>query len=263
MVVILILGTFIMLTIAIIVISFVVIHGKKYQQQQRLLCNLEFTRQQDVFKAVVRTQEEERSRIASSIHDSIGAELSMLKLNLSKYAYFLKKSSFDSSSLVADITALDNTILELRSICRDLYPISLMNYGFIKTFEELMSRINTAASITCKYKINIQEEDIFPDLNLKLNLLRIIQEIVNNLIKHAGCTYLDIGFILLKSDLNIVFNHNGQGFNNKEATRALEDGKGLGLFSINNRIELMEGKIDYLGKPNGSEIIITIPVSHE
>jgi two-component system NarL family sensor kinase len=253
-------GTSIMLTLIIVMVFFVAKQRKRYLIQQHELESIENERKQEILRAVVRTQEEERSRIATSLHDSIGAELSMLKLNLSKYVYFMKKNSMELEPLKTDIKNLDNTIQNLRSICRDLYPFTLQNYGFIKTFEDLMVRINETQTITCKYKINLKEEELFSDLNAKLNLLRLIQEVTNNLIKYADCTYLDIGFVTIDEILNIVFKHNGTGFSNEDVKKAISENKGVGLFSINNRIDLMEGKIDYFRTRNGSEIVIKLPV---
>src|SRR5688572_16450104 len=90
------LGTFLMLTVSITVIYFVTLHRKKYLIQQNKLQQLEHEKQQELLKAVIRAQESERNRLATSIHDSIGAELSMLQLNLSKYAFYLKETTFES-----------------------------------------------------------------------------------------------------------------------------------------------------------------------
>jgi len=234
-------------------------HNRPDVMQQNKLDKIEHKKQQEILKMIIRAQEQERNRIAANLHDSVGAELSMLKLNLSKYAYYLKNTNFDSGPLIKDLENLDQTIENIRSICRDLYPVTLQNYGFIKTFEELVSKINDTQMIVCKYKINLKEEDLFNEIEHKLNLLRLFQEVINNLIKYANCTALDIGFMKYEAAIKIILKHNGIAFDNQDVDNMLLQGKGVGLTSINNRINLMNGKIDYAAVNNGAEIIIELP----
>ena len=230
---------------------------------KNMLDRVEHARQSDLLKAIISTQEQERSRIAANLHDSVGAELSMLKLNLSRYAFDLNKKHIDSAPLLKELENLDETIDHIRNICKDLYPVTLQSYGFIRTFEELVAKINSRSTLVCRYKFNIKESDLFTDLEAKLNLLRLFQEIVNNLLKYAECSILDIGFMKYENDIKIILRHNGLPFDNDTVNSMLAKGKGLGLASINNRIFLMKGKIDYCIVNNGSEIIISLPITND
>jgi signal transduction histidine kinase len=232
-------------------------------QQQNAQERNEHAQQNELLKAIISTQELERNRIAADLHDSVGAELSMLTLNLSKFAFYLKQKKVDSEPLNKELENLDETIEHIRSICRDLYPVTLQSYGFIRTFEELVTKINSRSSITCKYKINLKETDLFPNLDSKLNLLRLFQEVINNIIKYAKCTHVDIGFMKYESSIKIILKHNGVAFDNKNMREMLTLGRGVGLASINNRINLLKGKITYSKVTNGSEILIELPISND
>lgn len=238
------------------------INSKRYLHKN-MLDKVEHARQYDLLKAIISTQEQERRRIAANLHDSVGAELSMLKLNLSRYAFELKKKNIDNTQLQAELENLDETIDHIRTICKDLYPVTLQSYGFIKTFEDLVAKINARSGLVCRYKFNLKESDLFEDIESKLNLLRLFQEIVNNLLKYAECTLLDIGFMKYENDIKIILRHNGLPFDNATVNEMLAKGKGIGLASISNRIFLMKGSIDYGIVNNGSEIIIALPITND
>lgn len=230
---------------------------------KNMLDRVEHARQSDLLKAIIRTQEQERSRIAANLHDSVGAELSMLKLNLSRYAFDLNNKNVDTATLLKELENLDETIEHIRNICKDLYPVTLQSYGFIRTFEELVTKINSRSTLICRYKFNLKESDLFTDLESKLNLLRLFQELVNNLLKYAQCSILDIGFMKYENDIKIILHHNGMPFDNNMVSEMLAKGKGIGLASIYNRIFLMKGKIDYYIVNSGSEIIIALPITND
>jgi len=256
------LGTFIMISIAVTVILFVMAHKKRYLRQEHVVRYIKFEREHAILNAVIRTQEEERSRIATSLHDDLGAKLSMLKLNLTKHAYRIKKEEFNLEAFDKDVEILSDTIETLRNNCRNLYPVALENYGFVRIFEQLLEGLNDSDQIVCQYKIDLSEEDLFRDVGSRLSLLRILQEVLNNLIKHAGCTTLEVVLTISDEILKIVFRHNGVGFDNNDVKEFIAQNKGLGLFSINNRLDLMRGKINYIRVADGSEVIIELPVKN-
>lgn len=253
-------GALIMVTIAFMVIYLVIRQRKKYLVQENELLRIKNETEQNVLKAIIKTQEEERNRIATNLHDSVGAELSMLKLNLSKYIYFLKDTDFNTDYFTKDINNLDNTIETIRMVCKDLYPIMLENYGFIKTFHEICDRLNITGDIACKFRSQIAEDGMGPDFIYKLDLFRICQEVLNNIIKYAHCTAMQISITSNGKKMLIAFEHNGNAFTNKDAEQLIVQNKGIGLSSIKNRISLIEGRIDYLGRHNGSDVKIEIPL---
>lgn len=220
----------------------------------------EHTAQENILNAIIRAQEQERKRIAKDLHDSVRSDLSMIQLNLSKYAFFLKKKQFDNQDLLEEINQLELTLDNLRDICQDLYPTRMQTYGFIITFKEFIDKVNRRSSVHCNYRFNLQEADLFPDVENKVNLLRLFQEVLSNLLKYSECTELDIGFMKYPSAIKIILKHNGVPFDDKDVASLIENGKGLGLITISNRIDFMNGFIKYTRVKNGSEIIIELPL---
>lgn len=251
----------VMMVITIVTILYFSMRHKRIRvEQEREREKMNHEKQQDILKAIINTQEQERNRIAANLHDSVGAELSMIKLNLSKYKFQISDKNIPTAELDKQLALLDENIEAIRSICRDLYPVSLRSYGFIRTFEELASKINSGTGIVCRYKFNLKEEDLFPELESKLGLLRIFQEVVSNLIKYAQCKVLDIGFMKYDDSIKILLRHDGRPFTNDEVEQMISIGKGVGLASIKNRINMMNGRIDYSPVNKGSEIIIQLPI---
>jgi signal transduction histidine kinase len=234
--------------------------SRKKLEEQNAKDREENLQQQKLLNAIIRAQEGERSRIATDLHDSVGSELAMLKLNLSKIAFFLAKKEVDIGPLLEELQQLDEAIDHLSDICRDLYPVALKQYGFIKTFEELICKINKRTGLDCRYRFNLKESDLFADDENKLNLLRLFQEILTNLLKYADCTVLDIGFMKYSNGIKIILKHDGRPFDNAEVSQMLAHGKGVGLVSTYNRLLLMRGQINYTRVPSGSEILIELPL---
>jgi signal transduction histidine kinase len=232
-------------------------------QQQHEKERIENTRQQDFLNAIIRAQEQERNRIATDLHDSVGSELAMLKFNLSRFASDLAKKKIDNKYLLEELDHLDQSIDHFTHICRDLYPLTLKNYGFITTFEELVSKLNKRTGLDCRYRFNLKESDLFLDIESKVNLFRLFQEVLNNLTKYGGCTVLDIGFMKYPNAIKIILKHNGVPFDNDEVAQMMKQGKGVGLISIYNRLYLMNGIITYATVSNGSEILIELPLPDE
>ena len=150
-------GTSLLLAALFLAISLQQRRRRLRMQNQREGEQVENLRQQELLNAIIRTQEQERNRIATDLHDSVGSELSMLKLNLSKFAYFLSKKEIENKALLEELVHLDQTIDHLGDICKDLYPVTLKTYGFIKTFEEMISKVNKRTGIDCRYRFNLKE----------------------------------------------------------------------------------------------------------
>lgn len=252
-------GAVIMLGIALLVISFVTSHRKKYLKQQNELQRIEHEKEQNLLKAIIIAQEEERNRIARNLHDSVGAELSMLKLNFSQYLYFMNDTEIEKSKFKNELNNLDQTIETVSSVCKNLYPLTLQNYGLIKTFEDLIKRIDHIGLITCEFETTISNGDLGDDYDKLLNLYRVFQEVLNNLIKHSACTYLKVHLTKKDGFLDLKIEHNGRLFTNENVEILLKQNKGIGLSSIQNRINLLKGSIDYASNDHKSLILIKLP----
>jgi two-component system, NarL family, sensor histidine kinase NreB len=206
------------------------------------------------------SQENERKRIASDLHDSIGQQLSGIKFMVNSILGIMDKESQQREYLNQINTDIFKVLDELRQICFDLMPRSLEKFGLIKTLEEQFEKLKR---INDNLFINFKYTKALPVLEAKteLNLYRIVQEAVNNAIKYAKCTHIHI---LLQCQLNnkelfLQIRDNGAGFKLKG-----KGIKGMGLDNIRSRVVALRGNIIvHSSKTTGTIFEILIPLNND
>jgi len=143
---------------------------------------------------------------------------------------------------------LDNSISELRRVARNLMPESLMRYGLRAALTDYCGEIDNV-------HLHFYGEEQRRDEKIEIALFRIIQELVNNSIKHSGARQINVQMICEERRINLVVQDNGKGFDLKNT----DTSKTTGLNSIRSRVESLNGKIDILSsKDNGTEVQIEI-----
>jgi two-component system, NarL family, sensor kinase len=246
-----------MMVMAGAIIIFVVFYQKRMIKEQMNRQVLEYEHQQKMLQAELESQETERRRLAADLHDSIGGMLSTIRVGMSTMARLLP----DPQSMDQTKQMLDDTINSVRRISRDLMPSILEKFGLIHALTELCERFQN----TSKIRIDFVEEGTFESMekNRQLMIFRIVQELLNNAVKHAQATHITVK-LTIGDPLFVEVEDNGVGFDADAIKRDLQGGKGLGLFNIENRARLLGGKIEYL-KPvkHGSKTVLTIPLVDE
>lgn len=203
--------------------------------------------QQERLDLVVKTQEAERKQLASELHDDLGMQLSTLQIYIAE----LENGQTDRAATLKPI--LEEAIVGIRQLVRDLNPKLLFEHGLRETIEDLTRKINASASVKLDlYWINFP--DNLPEA-VELNIFRIIQELVNNTLKHANASAIQLQFLARDAQLVIGYEDNGRGFEIKPFT------SGFGLENIHNRIQLLKGKIHFDTAPNRG-VIVTIEIPH-
>ena len=212
-------------------------------------------RQVDFVQQLNNEQENLRRNMSFELHDSIGQQLSGIKFMLNSLSYTAENTRQKEEIDMVSANVLQ-ALSELRSICFDLMPASLAKYGLANGLNELIKRIrNTYKDL----RIDIQFADALPPLqeDLALNIYRIIQELINNAVKHANCTMIIIELSLVKDAvIQIVIKDNGIGFN----ARNMEQYGGIGLKSLLTRISYFNGILKLKsGKIFKTHFIINFP----
>lgn len=247
--------TFLVMAGAIVI--FVVFYQKRMIKEQLKRQALEYEFQQKVLQAELESQETERRRLAADLHDSIGGMLSTIRVGLATMARQLA----DPQSMDQTKQMLDDTITSVRRISRDLMPSTLDKFGLIHALRELCERFQNTSRIA----IDFIEEGHFDqiDKNRQLMIFRIVQELLNNAVKHSQASQIGV-HLVLHGGLTVMVEDNGIGFNAEAIKKDIHSGKGLGLFNIENRARLLGGNIEYQ-KPGkeGSRTVLTIPLADE
>lgn len=206
-----------------------------------------------VLKAIIETEEKERIRFAKDIHDSIGQQLSAIKFYIGTSADAVEDPRQKSILLKAN-AALVDVQADMRNICFNIMPKSLEFFGLIKAVEELCSK----NELLGKINISIKESRNFPRMSLQQEfaLFRIIQEFINNALKHSHANKLKIEFKYSKKIAFVTLSDNGIGFNMSTLRN-----NGMGLSNVRSRIRPYHGEVDIISEPGkGTRYEISLPV---
>lgn len=218
---------------------------------QDRLATQEREKRKQTIAAVLEAQEKERMHIASELHDNVGQILTTCKLLLEGE---LSRDSH-SVSLNHTYTHLQNAINELRSISHQLNPAQLHEIGLVNALKELVKNVNAASStkiILSAEEIKCLEEQ---DPSITLSLFRIVQEQLNNILKHAKASVVHINLHSSGKAVELEIIDNGKGF------KLAGVNKGLGLKNIYNRAELYNGRVTIDTAPGqGCTVSVYIPI---
>lgn len=240
------------LLMSFIVISFFYFSRKKIIQKEIEKKNLEINHQKELLRSVILTQEEERKRIAQDLHDDISSKLNVVSLN----THLLNTPNLSEEELSAitnNITNLTQKALEnSRRIAHDLLPPVLEKFGLHAGIEELVAEFNSSKSVHVTYKNKLRFD--INEIDKQLHIFRILQELLNNSVRHGKASEISIEFKRINEKETCVYTDNGIGFDLKS-----EDcQKGLGMKNIESRINFLNGTFSIKShKNNGVQINFT------
>ena len=211
----------------------------------------------EIMDTLTDAQEQEKKRIAERLHDEVGAMLSIAKLNINTLKENVFAADSDAENKLNVTKNLMNDISDtVRNISHNLMPIALEKYGFKTAILDLLKSIKAANSLNVEYLIEGLEKTKSWPQNFVLSTYRIIQEVLNNAIKHSGATHLFVQIIELENTITIYIEDNGKGI---EPENLYKDGAGMKLLKTN--VDYLSGKLEINGKPNeGTFALIELPV---
>jgi two-component system NarL family sensor kinase len=233
---------------------FAVIISVIYYNRYRLKKKNEMLREREMrAHAIFMAQEDEKARLSKELHDSVGAVLSLIKLNISSITTpdATNQKILDSTKSLAT-----NAIREVRNISHDLMPNVLQKAGLQAALEEMIESVSASGAIDISLSYTLPGR--LP-AEMERNIFRIVQEATNNIIRHAAATKEEINIGSESGRLLIVISDNGTGFDKNILSKIT----GNGLNNIFSRINAMKGDVEIetsLG--NGARINITIPYQH-
>jgi PAS domain S-box-containing protein len=215
------------------------------RQVEEETARLKQDQQKNITRAILNAQESEQRRISDSLHDGVSQLLYGIKMKLETHSNMPGEDKGNVHEL------LDMAIQEVRNISFELAPALLTDFG-LATIEELAKRLSTPGMLIKTRFVGLEQRF---DLTTETNIFRIIQELINNCMKHAGAKLINVE-IRKNHGIDIKVKDNGKGFN----TRLQESNpSGSGLSSIRNRINLYNGTMSITSSPaNGTTVKITL-----
>ncbi|MBV6441042.1 MAG: sensor histidine kinase [Haliscomenobacteraceae bacterium CHB4] len=202
-------------------------------------------------QSMVTGEDAERNRLAKELHDGLGGLLSSLKLTLTN-----RNNCLDDANCRETVHIVDKASMELRRIAQNLMPEALSKFGLIASLEDLCADVESHAKIQTSFQhYGIREP--LPQ-SMVLPLYRIVQESLNNVVKHSQATEVVVQLIQQDYDLHLTIEDNGVGF---QPEKALGNG-GSGLKNLQSRVTFLDGSIEFDSAPGaGTSINIAIPIT--
>jgi PAS domain S-box-containing protein len=217
---------------------------KKLDQERR-------QKQQEITEAVLITQENERAELAKELHDNINNILNTTRLYIE---HALTKEKKQEELLQHSHEYITKAIHEIRQLSRTLMPPSLGEVSLKQELEELFSNLKSLKTYDFEFQFSLDREDILSDA-LRLAIFRIIQEQLNNILKHAGATKIAVHIVQLDHKVKVYIRDNGKGFDPGKGPR------GLGLRNITSRANLFGGQVEINSQAGqGTELQVIFPL---
>ncbi|MGD1848949.1 MAG: sensor histidine kinase [Salibacteraceae bacterium] len=236
--------------LAIAVVLFVLIYQKRMVDRDVELQKLKNKRQHELLRATIQGAERERKRLAQELHDGVGSQFSGLQLTLAYRAHH-PETSADQAAFLDEACAMIGEGLEgIRRVSHNLLPSTLEEFGLIQALQDCIAPVQKAGFTPA---LEVKGTPFRPGTQVELGLLRAMQELLNNTIKHANATQVHICLTFDPYSISIRYSDNGVGLSQKLPH------SGIGLMNIQSRVGALGGTVSFEGS-QGFVAKINVPL---
>jgi len=237
-IVIILIAIMILLFMAIALVLFFFFSRKKIIAAELEKATLALSYQKDLLHSTIETQEKERKRIAQDLHDAISSKLNVVSLSTNVLIDGKLKKEEQEHTLQHILSVTTKTLESSRRLAHNLLPPILENFGLQAAIEELCDEFVSSK------KVQVDHDIIYNGLlskNNELHVFRIIQELLNNSVRHGEASKILLKIFDDDQQWYINYSDNGKGFN----TTSVSKKKGIGLRNIESRVEILNGELSY------------------
>lgn len=189
-----------------------------------------------IMTAVLRTEERTRANFSKELHDGLGPLLSSAKISLSALAHSepdaKRKEIFDNT-----LHVIEEAVNSLREISNNLSPHVLADFGLARGIQNFIDRSASLHNVKISFTTNLKSNRYNTDIEVVL--YRVVCELINNSLKHSGCSEIHLSLLVVGDELELQYSDNGRGFNPQAMIEC-----GMGLSNINSRINTLNGELD-------------------
>lgn len=243
---------FLVIVIGLIILVTSYYRKKRIHLDEKKELNQKF--ESELLKTQIEVQEQTMQTIASNLHDNIGQLLSLTNITLGSIDICNAEKA--EAKISTSVELVNKSIKELRELAKLLQGEQLLQNGIGYAIEQEVNWIRKTEAYEVIFENNLIE-DIVSSQQADLVILRLFQEISNNIIKHAQATKITIQLYHQENQLFLSVKENGIGFDYQAAKNS---GKGMGLNSIENKVKLINGILDIQSTASkGTQIVIQIP----
>lgn len=223
------------LLLAVILIFIYKNQKKKRRIAEQQIEQLKKEKQLEATQAVLKGETTERTRISRELHDGLGGLLSGTKLILNNMKGNVVLTETNVSQFDHALSLLDNSITELRRVAYNMMPENLLHFGLKKALEEFCNGLNSGTGTSIRFSFFGDDKRF--ELNTEVIAFRIAQELLNNALKHAAATDINVQLVQELDRLSLTVQDNGKGFNPND----IDVTKSSGLRNIRSRIDSLGG----------------------
>lgn len=225
-------------------------HKQKLQQQR--ITELETEKQLAATEAILKGEEQERTRLAKDLHDGLGGMLSGIKYSFQTIKGNMVMTPENQQAFERSIDMVDSSIKEMRRVAHNMMPEALVKFGLDTALRDFCNDINQSGVLQLNYQ-SIGVETATIHQTTAITVYRIVQELINNTIKHAAAKTAIVQVTKSESSFSITVEDDGQGFD----PAILQQSKGIGFANIQNRVNFLKGKMDVHSQPGkGVSVLI-------
>ncbi len=233
-----------------------IIDGQNLQIKEDKIRELEQERLYLAARSVMEGEEAERTRLASDLHNGLGGLLSGIKINLSSMKENAVITHENVTAFNHALSLLDTSISELRRIAHNLMPETLNHYGLKTAIEDFCTQVTPSGKPELRF--HFFGDEIRYTRELELTMYRVIQELVNNALKHSEATAINIQVFSESDRLSGQVTDNGKGF---DISSTDNERKGKGIENIRDRITALNGKLEIWSQPGqGTEVSVEFEI---
>jgi two-component system NarL family sensor kinase len=241
---------------AIIILVISLLSYRNYRQKQKLqqqrIVELETEKQLTATEAVLKGEEKERTRLAKDLHDGLGGMLSGIKYSFQTMKGNLIMTPDNQQAFERSMDMLDSSIKEMRRVAHNMMPEALVKFGLDIALKDFCNDINQSGALRVTYQ-SIGLENTVIEQTTAIAIYRIVQELINNTMKHASAKTAIVQMTKTDGNISITVEDDGKGFD----PLILKGGRGIGWSNIQSRIEYLKGKLDVQSESGkGTSVLI-------
>jgi two-component system NarL family sensor kinase len=231
-------------------------YRQKQKLQQRRIAELEKEKQLAATESLLKGEEQERTRLARDLHDGLGGMLSGIKYSFQIMKGNLIMTPANQQDFERSMDMLDSSIKEMRRVAHNMMPEALVKFGLDTALKDFCNDINQSGALQVSYQsIGLENADI--EQTTAITIYRIVQELINNTMKHAAAKSAIVQVGKTKDNIiSITVEDDGRGF---DPAIVQETAKGIGWSNIQSRVRYLKGKIDVRSEAGkGTSVLIEL-----
>ena len=246
-----------LVAIAIGLLGFSYLLYRNYTARKRIIeqkiTQLQQEKQLDAAQNMIQGEEQERTRLARDLHDGLGGMLSGVKFQLNSMKGNVILSEENAGTFTKSISQIDNAIAEMRRVAHNMMPEALLKFGLNETLKSYCDSVSQNSELIVSYQSFGMEERL--EQTNEIVIYRIVQELLNNTIKHANASKSNIQLTRNDNLISLTVEDNGKGFDINAIKK-----NGIGLSNINHRVEYLNGKMDIQSDEKGTSTHIEFEI---